>query len=260
MDLWRLAHHMARIVTPFSGRSLDEWIEVLKQATAPDERYRALLAVKSLGSPDDAVAWSCHSLSDADSAVRALAAKQLGELKRLSTDGLAPWIEIANELSERLGDSDIDVRFEAARAVGRVRTNDEPSMSVLLLLLDDEGIQPLMIAAIVAALGERPDVDPALLVSRYGRLLSHEQAEVRENVSAAVAAWGPQAAALDEPLMLALDDEEPLVREHAALALGRVGVASHEVMAALRTASADEDEVVAETAREALRRLGWVES
>lgn len=249
---------MARIVSPFSGRSLQEWIEVLQQATTSDERYRALLAVKSLGSLDDAVAWSRHSLSDADSALRALAAKQLGELKRLATGDVAPWAEIAIELAERLGDSDIDVRFEAARALGRIQTNDESSQGILLSLLDEEGIQPLMIAAIVAALGERSDVDLALLVSRYGRLLTHEQAEVRESVSAAVAAWGPQAAALVEPLVIALDDEEPLVREYAALALGRAEVASELVIAALQTAAADEDELVAETAREALRRLGWL--
>ena len=250
---------MARIVTPFSGRSLDEWMEVLQQAITPDERYRALLAVKSLGSLDEGVAWSRHSLCDADSAVRALAAKQLGELKRLSTGDVAPWTEIATELSERLSDSDIDVRFEAARALGRIRTNDGSSQGVLLALLDDEGIQPLMTAAIVTALGERSDVDLALLVSRYGSLLSHEQAEVRENVSAAVAAWGPLAAALVDPLVIALDDEEPLVREHAALALGRAEVASETVIAALQTAAVDEDEVVAETAREALSRLGRAE-
>ena len=247
---------MARIVSPFASRSLEEWIEVLQQATTPDERYRALLAVKSLGSLDEAVVWSRHSLSDADSAVRAVAAKQLGELKRLSTGDVAPWTEIATGLSERLDDPDIDVRFEAARALGRIRTNDEPSKGVILSLLDDEGIQPLMTAAIVTALGERSDVDLSLLVSRYGRLLSHEQAEVRESVSAAVAAWGPQAAPLVDPLVIALDDEEPLVREHAALALGRAEVASEAVVAALRTASVDEDEAVAETAREALRLLG----
>jgi len=259
MVLWRLPHHMARIVSPFAGRSLEEWIEVLQQSASLDERYRALLAVKSLGSLDDAVAWSRHSLGDADSAVRALAAKQLGELKRLSTEVVAPWTEFATELSERLDDSDIDVRFEAARALGRIRTNDASSKGVLLAMLDDEGIQPLMTAAIVAALGERSDVDLSQLVSRYGRLLSHEQAEVRESVSAAVAAWGPSAASLVDPLVIALDDEEPLVREHAALALGRAEVDSEAIISALRTASADEDEVVAETAREALRRLGRAE-
>ncbi len=260
MILWRLPHQMARIDSPFSGRSLDEWINALQQATTPDERYRALLAIKSLGTLDDTAVWSRHSLSDADSAVRALAAKQLGELKRLSTGDVTPWIDIANELTARLSDSDIDVRFEAARALGRIRSNDESSKGVLLSLFDDEGIQPLMTAAIVTALGERSDVDLALLAPRYGRLLSHEQAEVRENVSAAVAAWGPQAAALVDPLVIALDDEEPLVREHAALALGRADVASESVIAALKTASADEDEVVAETAREALSRLGRAEA
>ena len=246
---------MTRIVSPFSGRSCAEWIEVLQHAITPDERYRALLAVKSLGSLDEAVKWSRRSLDDADSAVRALAAKQLGELKRVSTGDDATWTGIATELSERLEDSDIDVRFEVARALGRIRTNEGSSRGVLLALLDDDGIQPLMTAAIVAALGERSDVDRSLLAARYGSLLSHEQAEVRESVSAAVAAWGPQAAALVEPLVLALDDEEPLVREHAALALGRADVASEAVIAGLRTAAADEDEVVAETARGALRRL-----
>ncbi|MEK6257047.1 MAG: HEAT repeat domain-containing protein [Planctomycetota bacterium] len=247
---------MARPISPFSEHSLTEWIGLLQQATSPDERYRALLAVKSLGSLDDAVAWSRHSLRDADSAVRALAAKQLGEGKRLPAGEVAPWNEIATELTERLADSDIDVRFETARALGRIRSDDESSKGVLLSLLDDDGIQPLMTASIVTALGERSDVDVALLAPRYGMLLSHEQAEVRESVSAAVAGWDQQASSLVEPLMIALDDEEPLVRENAALALGRAGVASEAILSALRTASTDEDEVVAEAARESLRRLG----
>ncbi len=247
---------MARPITPFSERSLAEWIELLPQATSPDERYRALLAVKTLGSLDEAVTWSRHSLRDADSAIRALAAKQLGEWKRLPASDAAPWNEIATELTQRLADPDIDVRFEAARALGRIRANDESSRGVLLSLLDDEGIQPLMTASIVTALGERSDVDLALLAPRYGKLLSHEQAEVRESVSAAVATWSQQAAPLIEPLLIALDDEEPLVRENAALALGCAGVASEAILTALQSASADEDEVVAEAARESLHRLG----
>ena len=246
---------MARLISPFSERVLAEWIEFLQQATSPDERYRALLAVKSLGSLDDAVAWSRHSLRDADSAVRALAGKQLGELKRLPASEASPWNEIAIELTERLADSDIDVRFEAARALGRIRSDDESSRGVLMSLLDDDGIQPLMIASIVTAIGERSDIDLPLLAPRYGRLLSHEQAEVRESVSAAVVTWGEQAASLVEPLMIALDDDEPLVREHAALALGRAGVASEAIMSALQTASADDDEIVAAAAKESLRQL-----
>lgn len=246
---------MARRISPFSERTLVEWIDHLQQATSPDERYRALLAVKSLGPFDEAVAWCRHSLHDADLSVVALAAKQLGELKRCSTGDSVAWTDIARELAARLADADLDVRFEAARSLGRIRSDDESSRGVLLSLLDDAGIQPLMIAAIVTALGERSDLDVSLLAPRYGRLLSHEQAEVRECVSAAVATWERPAALLVEPLLIALDDEEPLVRENAAISLGRAGSDTAAVIAALQTVSTDEDEIVAEAARNSLRQL-----
>ena len=178
------------------------------------------------------------------------------ESKRLDATSTTSWDDIANELTARLSDSDIDVRFEAARAMGRVRGGDASARDVLLSLLAEEEIQPLMLASVVTALAERTDVDLAGLASRYGMLLAHEQAEVRESVSAAVAAWGVPAAGVVEPLVIALDDEEPLVRENAALALGRAGVASDEVVAALRAAATDEDEVVATVAKNALTELG----
>ena len=246
---------MARIVSPFSGRSLAEWIEVLQRAESADERYRALLAVKSLGSWEEAVAASHRVLSDDDAVVRALAAKVLGESKRLDEADASPWSEIAEALVARLSDLDVDVRFEAARALGRVRRGDAAARDVLLSLLDEEDVQPLMLASIITAVAERSDVDLTRLALRYGTLLIHEQAEVRESVSAAVAQWGVSAAALIEPLLIALDDEEPLVRENAALTLGRAGVASEEVAAALRAAATDEDEVVASVARDALTLL-----
>lgn len=246
---------MARLVSPFSGRSLAEWIEVLQRAESADERYRALLAVKSLGSWEEAVAASHRVLSDDDSVVRALAAKVLGESKRLDEADASPWSAIAEALVARLSDLDVDVRFEAARALGRVRSGDAAARDVLLSLLDEEDVQPLMLASIITAVAERSDVDLTLLAPRYGALLTDEQTEVRESVSAAVAQWGVSAAALIEPLLIALDDEEPLVRENAALALGRAGVASEEVAVALKAAATDEDEVVASVARDALTLL-----
>lgn len=248
---------MARMVAPFSERSLKEWTVALQQATSPDERYRALLAVRSLGSVGEVVVSSRRSLNDDDSAVRALAAKQLGESKGHDSPPAASWDDIATELIARLSDSDVDVRFEAARALGRVHSDNESAREVLLSLLEEEETQPLMLASVVTVLAARSDLDLAALAARYGTLLSHEQAEVREAVSAAVAAWGlPAAAALIDPLLIALDDEEPLVRENAAVALGRAGVTSNAVVAALRTAATDEDEVVASVSRDALLQLG----
>ncbi len=249
---------MAQFASPFSNRPLPAWIEDLQRAGSADDRYRALLAVISMASPPESVRWCRHSLRDVDSGLRALAAKSLGELKRRTVESDAAWPEISTELVERLGDEDPDVRFEAARALGRVNPQLTEALDVLLSLLDDEGTQPLMIAVVVSALGERPDADAEVLVPRYRHLLAHPQAEVRENVSAVVAGSGTVAAALVRELIAALDDDEPIVRENAAVALGRSGNNSPEVLAALTTAAGDDDEGVAMAARDAQARLSRV--
>jgi HEAT repeat protein len=246
---------MPGIVSSFANHSLSEWTEDLQHATSAENRYRALLAVSSLGSLAESVRWSRHSLQDTDSGVRALAAKQLGESKTRDTPTSIEWTAIAGELATLLRDDDPDVRFETARSLGRIDPNHSTAREVLLSLLDDDGIQPLMIAAVVSALRERSDVDTAVLVLRYRSWLTHERAEVRESVAAAVSSWDARAAAMVEELVVALDDEEPLVREHAAMALGRARVASEKVFAALREAASDEDEGVAAAAETALRSL-----
>jgi HEAT repeat protein len=246
---------MARIVLPFSRHSLGEWIEILQKATSADERYRALLAVNSLGAITKVVDCCRDQLRDADSSVRALAVKLLGQAKSRSGADSIGWAELMCELTERLSDSDIDVRFEAARALGRIQSNDESSKGILLSLLEEDGIQPLMIAAVVSSLAERSDVDLTQLVARYTLLLTDEQAEIRESVSAAIAAWGPQARLMLDPLVQSIEDEEPLVRENVALALGQSGVSSEKVLRALESASTDEDAIVASVAQESLRQL-----
>lgn len=244
---------MAQFSSSFSNRPLSAWIEALQGAGSADDRYRALLAVISTAPPQEAVRWCRHSLRDVDSGVRALAAKSLGELKRRVIEGEVPWPEIGTELAARLHDEDPDVGFEAARSLGRVNPQFTDARDVLLSLLDDEGTQPLMIAVVVSALGERPDAtgDAELLIPRLRQLLAHSQAEVRENAAAVVAGLGSVAAELVMELIVALDDEEPIVRENAALALGRSGVNLPQLLAALTAASDDDDEAVAAAAREA---------
>lgn len=246
---------MAQFVSPFANRSLSAWIESLQQATSADERYRALLAINAIGQAADAVTWCRHALRDQDSAVRALAAKQLGDLKRRHPAGILPGAEVGTELSSRLVDEDPDVRFEAARSLGQISPQFVAAREVLLNLLDDEGTQPLMIAAVVSALGERTDLDVPAMISRFRSLLGHAQAEVRENTSSAVSKFSAIAAGLTAELIIALDDEEPLVRENAAIALGNSGASSSEVLSSLATATRDEDEGVAAAAQAAQAKL-----
>ena len=250
---------MSPFVSPFLKRPVADWIDDLQRATSAEDRYRALLAVNSIGTRQDAIPWCRHALSDADSSVRALGAKMLGELKRRN-DGDQPdvdstWRDIAADLSGLLTDADPDVRFEAARALGRIDASRDAARSVLLSLLGDDGTQPLMIAAVVAALGEQSEVPSDALMAVYRKLLAHEQAEVRESVSAALVALGVQARDFVAELLVALDDEEPIVRENAARALGRANVDSPDVVAGLAEAVSDEDEGVAAAAREALDKL-----
>lgn len=230
---------------------------MLRLSPSPELRYRALTVLMSDGSPDEALEASRRSLGDAEAMVKALAVKQLGVLKQSGRVAAThpDWPAIAGELSAFLDAEDGDTRFEAARALGRIDPAQPSARDVLLKLLDAEETQPLMLAMIVAALGERNDIAPSQLAARFRELISHDRAEVRENITAAVAGWGPQAALLIEELIVAADDEEPVVRENAALALGRTQVASEAVLAALATASFDEDPGVAAIAAAALQQL-----
>ncbi|MBS0206883.1 MAG: HEAT repeat domain-containing protein [Planctomycetes bacterium] len=245
--------------SPFSKRPLSAWVEDLQQAPSPDDRYRALLAVICLGTGAEAVRWCCHALKDADSGVRALAAKQMGECRRradvLKAGETEAWDRVGDLLAVCLQDADPDVRFEAARSLGTVRPQLSDANAVLLSLLDDEGTQPLMTAIVVTALAERPDKSAADLIPRFQKLLQHSQAEIRENVTAAIAHSKPIAAALVSELTAALEDDEPLVRENAAISLGVSGIESPTALEALLTAEQDEDEGVADAARAAYSRL-----
>lgn len=245
--------------SPFSNRSVEEWGNSLQQATSADDRYRALLAINSLGT-EEAILDACRrSLGDADSGVRALAAKQIRGLRpRAGTEQPAleeAWLPIADLLETCLADEDPDVRFEAARTLTQVAPERAGARDVLLALLDDEGTQPLMLAVVVTALGERTDLGAGSLLPRFQKLLRHAQAEVRENTSAVICRWGAEVAPMVSELIAALDDDEPIVRENAAIALGRCDVSTAEVLCALQTATEDEDEGVAAAARDAAQNL-----
>lgn len=246
---------MPKSSSMFSSRPLPAWIDDLQQAESGDLRYRALLAINSMASADQAIRWCQHAIADADSGVRALAAKQLGGWKRRDTplDETA-WRAIGAALQAHLNDDDPDVRFETARSLGRITPELPEAAGVLLSLLDDEGTQPLMIAAVVSALGERVNLNSMDMIPRLRRLASHSQAEVRESVSEVAAKLGKAAEGLLAELLVAIDDEEPIVRENAAISLGNCP-ASPQVLEALLIAGNDDDEGVAAAALASRTRL-----
>jgi len=241
----------------FSKRPLADWIYDLQHAPAAENRYRALMAVHSLGKPSEAISWFRQAVRDADSSVRALAIKQLGELKRSASRATpeSVWTEIASELVAALTDVDLDVRFEAARALGRIDPNQSGARDALLSLLDDDQTQPLMIAIVVSALAELSDTNSERMIVRYRKLITHDQAEVRENVSAAILKSTGTINGLIPELIAALDDDEPIVRENAAISLGHLTGNHPDVQSALQATEADEDEGVAEAARNARASL-----
>jgi len=230
-------------------------MEVIEKSTSAEDRYRGLLAVNSMASFSDRFDWCRKLLEDADSSVRAIAVKTLGELKLEATVPPIPWRTLEPELATLLDDVDVDVRFEAARTIGRINPQDERSVSVLLSLLADLETQPLMLASLVKAISDRPEIDIEKIVAPYGEILSHEQPEVRESVSAAIAGWGKKAESLVINLLKALDDDEPLVRENAARALSHCSNSLESVLNALKRASDDEDKIVATTAKESIDLL-----
>lgn len=228
---------------PFEGLALEEWILQLRRAPSPEHRYRALQAVAFLAEPSQAAGLMLPALADGDSDVRALAGRLLGK---------ASAVADVTPLQQALTDVDPDVRFEAARTLLRWGNSETTGpITALTQLLDDDGTQPLMLAAIVETLRGTP-AGRAAIVPRLEKLLASEQGEVREETTAACIELGPEVAGHVNRLVELADDEEPLVREHAVKTLGRLGIVTLELRAALEMAADDEDEIVAAAAKESL--------
>lgn len=236
--------------------SLDNWVHLLRSSPLAEERYRALQGVIAAADAGVAVLVVRPALDDADSAVRAGAARWLAALaqKNPRPGNDTDWQSIGGRWEQLLADADPDVRFEAARGLISLNRSRPAAVRVLMDLLEDLETQPIMLAAILKIFAQVAAEELPRL-PEWTRFLQHAQSEVREQGVRTLGAWGIGSAASVPNLLPLLNDEEPFVREEAALALGQIGLVTAEIISGLDAASCDEDEIVAAAARQSLRQL-----
>ncbi|WP_010586857.1 HEAT repeat domain-containing protein [Schlesneria paludicola] len=244
---------MAKLPLPFSNQSVSEWTVQLQQSPAAEDRLRALQAISLLAQTDETNRIAHNALDDADSMVRAMAARLLGR------EGIETSNETQAKLVNLLGDDDPDVQFESARTLIRKKSSRaELAFPSLFARLDEAETPALMLAAVISTLTEA-DLDQQTIERefrpRVTAWLEHDRGEVREAVASAFAKWPAMSVQCVDRLIPLLEDSEPVVREKIAIALGQSGIKSDLILAGLETARMDEDSEVARVASEALAKL-----
>ncbi len=158
---------------------------------------------------------------------------------------------ISAEVAKALGDTDPDVRWAAARVLGRMApAGDTEAVPALAKVVRDESVDVRITA--LAAL-ERYGASAASEVKAIRQALSAKDAQTRLWATRALAAVGPKGREeVREGLSKALGDEEVRIRRLAAE--GLIAFAPHDepTTKALRKALTDSDDEVRRNASRAL--------
>ncbi len=133
-------------------------------------------------------------------------------------------------LVARLRAGDVQARWEAARALGRMDGDVAPALPALAHALYDEDV--FVRRAVVQALGRIGTPAVGWIVAA----LADRDPDVRCQAAKALQALGPGATLAGPGLVRLLDDDDELVRDHAARALVAVGADSEAMVRALVTA------------------------
>jgi HEAT repeat protein len=214
-------------------RPSDDWSSADRRVTAAeilkDKGVKAAPAAPTL----------VAALDDSDANVRAAAAEALGEIGPAAQEcypGLLAHLnrgvpairalarfgtearKAEGEFITRLSDADDAVRWNAARALGKIQAGPA-------------GVEAL------------------------ARALTDKDAEVREHAAEALGDIGPTAAAAVAALTTALKDENYKVRRDAADALGKIGPDAKSAADALRKLADDPEKSVREAADRSLKKL-----
>lgn len=224
------------------GEAVPVCVWLLEHAPEPEVRWRAADALRLIGKPDAAAAGPVlvKALDDPDPLVRGAVVQAIGVLApgvpeavpalvRLFPDvqaigavanfGLA-GAEAIPRLVELLRHPDSKVRWNAARALGKIGELTPPEVQEL-----------------VAVMGADPD------------------ALVREHCAESLGQIGPKAAVAVPALVKALADPEPKVRRDAVRSLGQFGPAAKAALAEVKARTKDENERVREAAAKAARQI-----
>ncbi len=212
----------------------DDWSSALRRVTAAE-----LLRDKGRQAAPAAAALVA-ALDDTDSNVRLAAAEALGQIGPSAPECFAGLVahldrgvpviralarfgsearKAESEFIARLSNDDAAIRWNAARALGKIQAG------------------PAGVEALV-------------------RVLTDKEASVREHAAEALGDIGPPAATAVVPLVNALNDEYFKVRRDAARSLGKLGPAAKPAADALRKLSTDPELSVRDAAAKALNELG----
>ncbi len=228
------------------GRSLEQWIDVLKQSRSAEELKSAAQAIAILGKQAEAAAPDVIRLLDNPDALREFRGLNPAEIEAVKE-------ELAKALRS-LGSAAVPTIVET------LRYRDHTYSRNVVDALPDEAIPPLVEALDHADVKVRMQV--ARLLGQMGTrareatdkltgLLDGEHPGLREQAIDALAGIEPENAPV-EALIKRLDDQKPVVRERAARALGILSQESDKAVPALIEALDDSERWVHLAAARAL--------
>ncbi len=171
----------------------------------------------------------------------------------LGTCARAEPLATLDALGVALGDSDAEVRSDAAYALSEFNLRYPPAVMLLVEVGLKDADPRVRCRSADSLCG--PGLFSSRKVPALTEALKDQDAEVRYCAARALGFTGPDAGSAVPGLIEALSDGSARVRTVAAFALGELRVSTEEVMSALGKASADADSSVASKATSALRKL-----
>lgn len=181
-----------------------------------EERARMFVAVFFLAATAAFFIYRKVSVADRLVSVDEVLRKEAGEdLKGLSERAKA---KLVSRLIASLQSREPEVRFHAARALGRLGPAAGEAAPALLMMLNDTGMNAAVgVTAAEAFARISPDPVPRLMAA-----LKDKDLDTRRNVACALANLGPRAGAAVPLLRELAKDNDPELRQCALRALGAI--------------------------------------